>query len=364
VEGARRLEEWNRLTAQLPSLDARVEVDAGVLTERLTSLPDEGNGLLRLADGTRTLRDVIDESGRDEIEAAALLVRLHAEGVLRVAPALTPQPTEGTPAPEGVEWFADPAEARRAAQAAETGLPLPDRSRRPASVRHSQAPRWVVGAVLVLAAAILLGPEWARRRRELPPPDATPAAEPAVPSPAAAPAPPALAVTEPASAGIRLPPAEPGPSTEGAPERPAPRPERAAPPPERAAPRQATAAQPLPPAHAAAMAEGEASYRSGDFPAAATAFRRALAIRETSEAQASLGRALSDAGQTDLALAAFRRAAALDASNGAAWLGLGEVLMTLGDPARARVAYERYLAVDPAGRHAGEVRSVLARLRP
>jgi Flp pilus assembly protein TadD len=79
------------------------------------------------------------------------------------------------------------------------------------------------------------------------------------------------------------------------------------------------------------MAEGDASRRSGDFPAAA---------------------------------AAFRRAAALDASNGGAWLGLGEVLMTLGDPAGARVAYERYLAIDPAGRHAGEVRSVLERLRP
>jgi Flp pilus assembly protein TadD len=187
-------------------------------------------------------------------------------------------------------------------------------------VHQSQAPRWVVGAVLVLAAAILLGPEWARRKRAQPAPDpgASPVAEPAAPALAAAPAPPALAVTEP---------------------------------------------QP-PPAYLAAMAEGEASHRSGDFLAAVAAFRRAIALQETAEAQASLGRALSDARQTDLALAAFRRATALDASNGPAWFGLGEVLLARGDPAGARVAYERYLAVDPAGHHAGEVRSVLARLRP
>jgi tetratricopeptide (TPR) repeat protein len=281
AEGARRLDEWTRLTAQLPSLEARVEVDAEVLTRTLSSLPDEANRLLRLADGTRTLRDLVDESGLDEVAAAALLVRLHADGVLRVAPARAPPPVEGTPAPEGVEWFADPVEARRAALAAEAALPLPDRARGPAPVRHSQAPRWVVGAVLVLAAAILLGPEWARRKRSqpVPGPVASPVAEPA------AAAPPALAVTEP---------------------------------------------QPSP-AYLAAMAEGDASRRSGDFLAAA---------------------------------AAFRRATALDASNGGAWLGLGEVLMTLGDPAGARVAYERYLAIDPAGRHAGEVRSVLERLRP
>jgi tetratricopeptide (TPR) repeat protein len=326
VEGARRLGEWTRLTALLPSLEARVEVDAEILTRTLSSLPDEANGLLRLADGARTLRDLIDESGLDELAAAALLVRLHADGVLRVVPSRAPPPVEGTPAPDGVEWFADPAEARRAALAAEAALPLPDRARGPAPVRHSQAPRWVVGAVLVLAAAILLGPEWARRKRSQPEPEpgASPVAEPA------APAPPALAVTEPAPTGIRLPPSEPRP----------------------------------PPDYLTAMAEGEASHRSGDFLASAAAFRRAIAIRETAEAQASLGRALSDARQTDLALAAFRRATVLDASNGGAWLGLGEALMTLGDPAGARVAYERYLAVEPAGRQAGEVRSVLARLRP
>ena len=112
------------------------------------------------------------------------------------------------------------------------------------------------------------------------------------------------------------------------------------------------------------MAAGEVSYRSGDFPAAVASFDRAVRLRETSQAQAALGRALSDAGRPGEALAALRRATELDASNGDAWLALGEVQLTGGDSAGARASYERYLAVEPAGRHAEEVRAVLARLRP
>ena len=97
------------------------------------------------------------------------------------------------------------------------------------------------------------------------------------------------------------------------------------------------------------MAAGEASYRAGDFPTAVASFERAVRIRETSDAQAALGRALSDAGRPGEALAALRRATVLDASNGAAWLALGEVQLTGGDPGGARASYERYLAVEPAG---------------
>jgi hypothetical protein len=343
VEGSRRFEEWTRLASQLPPLDAVVEVDARVLTRRLGSLPDEVNAILRLADGRRTLRRVIEESGRADVEAATLLVGLHADGVLRVAPATAPSPAAGTPAPDGVEWFANPEEARRAAQAAATMVPPAERARGPEPVRHSQAPAWVVGAVLALAAAILLGPEWARRQRAArPEPAASPVAVEPVPP---ALAPPALAITAPAPSAVTLPPAEPRP-------------------PEEARAPVAPPAAVRTPAYAGAMSQGEASYRSGDFPAAVASFRRAVAARETSEAQAALGRALSDAGRPEEALAALRRATVLDGSNGAAWLALGEVQLTRGDPASARAAYERYLAVDPSGRHAGEVRAVLERLRP
>jgi tetratricopeptide (TPR) repeat protein len=341
VEGARKLEEWTRLTSRLPDLDSRVRIDAVILSRRLDSLPDAANGLLRLVDGRRTLRAVIEEWGGQEIEAAALLVSLHEDGVLCALPAQDPPATRGTPGPEGVEWFADPAEARRAALAVGTAIPVPERVRGPEPLRQSQAPAWVVGAVLALAAAVLLGPEWARRQRSTaadPGPPAVPAVEVQA---TATPSPPALAITEPAPAVTARPPAAEPRSSEGRPVSPR-----------------------LAPAYVEAMAAGEASYRSGDFPTAVDSFERAVRIRETSDAQAALGRALSDAGRPGEALAALRRATVLDASNGAAWLALGEVQLTGGDPGGARTSYERYLAVEPAGWHAEEVRGVLARLRP
>lgn len=99
----------------LPSLDAVIEVDAEALAERLVSLPDEANALLRLLDGRRTLREVIAGSGQDEIEAAAVLAHLHELGVLRVVASSGARSVEGTPAPtpapDGVEWFAAPEDA-------------------------------------------------------------------------------------------------------------------------------------------------------------------------------------------------------------------------------------------------------------
>jgi tetratricopeptide (TPR) repeat protein len=341
LEGARKQEEWTRLAARLPDLEAVVRVDAELLSRRLDSLPDEANGLLRLVDGRRTLRAVIEQSGRPEIEAAALLVPLHEDGILLVAPVPQPPAPRGTPGPEGVEWFADPAEAQRAAQAVGTAIPIPERVRGPEPLRQSQAPAWVVGAVLALAGAILLGPEWARRQRPAVADPGAPSVQPAEARAAVAPSPPALAITEPASAeAVRPSAAEPQP------------------------PQGRPAAPPVPPAYSEAMSSGEASYQAGDFAAAVDAFERAVRVRETSQAQAALGRALSDAGKPREALVALRRATGLDASNGAAWLALGEVQLTSGDPPGARASYERYLAVDPAGRHAAEVRAVLARLRP
>jgi hypothetical protein len=355
VEGARKLEEWTRLTSRLPDLDTRVRIDTVILSRRLDSLPDEANGLLRLVDGRRTLRAVIEEWGGQEIEAAALLVSLHEDGILRALPAQAPPATRGTPGPEGVEWFADPAEARRAALAVGTAIPVPERVRGPEPVRQSQAPAWVVGAVLALAAAVLLGPEWARRQRSTAADPGPPAVLAGEVQAAATPSPPALAITEPAPAETARPPAaEPQPPEGRSPQGRLPEVRSGSQP---VSPR-------LPPAYAEAMAAGAASYRSGDFPGAVASYERAVRIRETSDAQAALGRALSDAGRPGEALAALRRATVLDASNGAAWLALGEVQLTGGDPGGARTSYERYLAVEPAGRHAEEVRAVLARLRP
>jgi hypothetical protein len=100
-------DERAQVTSRLP-LDAVIEVDADVLAKRLVSLPDEANAILRLLDGRRTLREVIALSGQGEAETAKVAARLHELGVLRVGrPARTPA---ATPAPDDVEWFAEPHE--------------------------------------------------------------------------------------------------------------------------------------------------------------------------------------------------------------------------------------------------------------
>ncbi len=64
------------------------------------------------------------------------------------------------------------------------------------------------------------------------------------------------------------------------------------------------------------------------------------------------------------AVAAARRAIAVDPSIGAGWLALGEVQLAAGDRGAAREAFVRYLALEPEGRHAPRIRALLARLRP
>src|SRR5262249_24228963 len=69
VDGMARLDEWNRLLHQLPGGDAIFEVDYRQLAERLAEIPDEVNGILRLFDGTRTVRQVVEDSGFTDMEA-------------------------------------------------------------------------------------------------------------------------------------------------------------------------------------------------------------------------------------------------------------------------------------------------------
>jgi len=104
-------------------------------------------------------------------------------------------------------------------------------------------------------------------------------------------------------------------------------------------------------------------YEAGNFTAAIAEYRRAIALRETSAALTGLGRALYDANQPGPALRALRRAVQLDDRNAEAYIALGEIY--LGDKrlSDARRSYERYLALEPQGRYATDVRSVLARMK-
>ena len=82
MEGMRRVDEWGRLSEQLPSLDVIFDVDHETLVERLTEIPDELNAILRLLDGRRNLMDIIDESPFDDLSTLSVISKLYFEGLL------------------------------------------------------------------------------------------------------------------------------------------------------------------------------------------------------------------------------------------------------------------------------------------
>jgi DNA-binding response OmpR family regulator len=83
MEGMRRLDEWSRLSELLPSFDAVLEVDTGMLRDRLRDVPDEQNEMLRLIDGQRRVGQVLREHGGDHVEALRKVVDLYFEGMVR-----------------------------------------------------------------------------------------------------------------------------------------------------------------------------------------------------------------------------------------------------------------------------------------
>jgi Flp pilus assembly protein TadD len=132
------------------------------------------------------------------------------------------------------------------------------------------------------------------------------------------------------------------------------------------APAAAPAAPPASPeeeSYRKAFESAERKAQSANFLAAVSDYRKALLFKETSEAQAGLGRALFDASQPGPALDALKRAVQLDPNNAEAWVTLGEVYLLDDRTREARAAYERYLELRPDGRFAADVRAVLARMR-
>lgn len=82
MEGMRRVDEWGRLSEQLPSMSVVFDVDHETLVDRLTEIPDELNGILRLLDGKRSLMEVIDLSPFDDLSTLSVISKLYFEGLL------------------------------------------------------------------------------------------------------------------------------------------------------------------------------------------------------------------------------------------------------------------------------------------
>ncbi len=82
MEGMRRVDEWGRMLEQIPPLNSVFEVDYRELSDRLSEIPDEVNGVLRLFDGKRTLLEVVDDSDFDDLEALGVISKLYFEGLI------------------------------------------------------------------------------------------------------------------------------------------------------------------------------------------------------------------------------------------------------------------------------------------
>ncbi|MGE0788837.1 MAG: DUF4388 domain-containing protein [Sandaracinaceae bacterium] len=82
MEGMRRIDEWGRLLEQIPSLDNVFEVSEEELVERLAEIPDEINGILKHFDGKRSLIDVVDAVGEDDLETLTAVTKLYFEGII------------------------------------------------------------------------------------------------------------------------------------------------------------------------------------------------------------------------------------------------------------------------------------------
>jgi DNA-binding response OmpR family regulator len=82
MEGMRRVDEWGRLLEQLPSLTTIFEIDHSQLLDRLSEIPDELNGILKLFDGKRPLMEVVDESPFEDLSTLSTVSKLYFEGLL------------------------------------------------------------------------------------------------------------------------------------------------------------------------------------------------------------------------------------------------------------------------------------------
>ncbi|MDY7228743.1 response regulator [Hyalangium rubrum] len=104
MEGMRRLDEWGRMLEQLPPLETVFEIDYHQLAERLSEIPDEVNGLLRLFDGKRTLSRVVEDSDFEDLAALGIISKLYFEGLIRELGNVSQEPIQsGKPGIE--EWL-------------------------------------------------------------------------------------------------------------------------------------------------------------------------------------------------------------------------------------------------------------------
>ncbi|XXF76409.1 response regulator [Myxococcaceae bacterium GXIMD 01537] len=96
MEGMRRLDEWGRMLEQLPPLETVFEIDYHQLADRLSEIPDEVNGLLRLFDGKRALSRVVEDSDFEDLAALGIISKLYFEGLIRELGSVSQEPVRSS----------------------------------------------------------------------------------------------------------------------------------------------------------------------------------------------------------------------------------------------------------------------------
>ena len=117
MEGMRRVDEWGRLMEQLPPLGSVLAVNTSALEERRNDLPPEQVAVIRRFDGRRSILDVVDDSGQDDLDVLTSISTAYFEGLLTLSHGpLERAPTEGggTIALEAWDAPAAPREQARA----------------------------------------------------------------------------------------------------------------------------------------------------------------------------------------------------------------------------------------------------------
>jgi hypothetical protein len=80
LEGARRVDEWSLVEKKIPSFDLIFSVDQKHIGESAPELSPEQKQLLPLVDGTRDVRQLVEESGMAEFDVGKALFGLITAG--------------------------------------------------------------------------------------------------------------------------------------------------------------------------------------------------------------------------------------------------------------------------------------------
>jgi tetratricopeptide (TPR) repeat protein len=83
LEAARRVDEWSLIEKKIPSFDLIFQVETDRLTQSRAQLTAEQQHVVRLADGTRTVQEIVERTGLTEFSTGKALFGLVQAGLAR-----------------------------------------------------------------------------------------------------------------------------------------------------------------------------------------------------------------------------------------------------------------------------------------